>query len=177
MSWGRWWRWHGGRQGPRLVSIGASLPRCRCPRPRHRSCSSRRRCRLHRRRSSGAGMSPHLVPFSQWLTGRRLASLPPPIDAPALGATLLPASPSHVGSSHLREEREYTNFHSWKGGPELSAPALLEPTKVPHNAQKSHIGADAGCAGNGLSGRTNARPGPWLSVTALLRFLGREAPC
>jgi hypothetical protein len=108
---------------------------------------------------------------------RPLASLPPPIDAPALGATLLPASPSHVGSSHLREEREYTNFHSWKGGPELSAPALLEPTKVPHNAQKSHIGADAGCAGNGLSGRTNARPGPWLSVTALLRFLGREAPC
>jgi hypothetical protein len=54
-----------GRRGPRLVTVGASLPRRRCPRPRHRSCSSRRWCRLRRRHYSSASTSPHLVPFSQ----------------------------------------------------------------------------------------------------------------
>jgi hypothetical protein len=54
-----------GRRGPRLVTVGASLPRRRCPRPRHRSCSSRRWCRLRRRHYSSASTSLHLVPFSR----------------------------------------------------------------------------------------------------------------
>jgi hypothetical protein len=96
LAWERWWRWHGGRRGPRLIAVGSSLPRRRCPCPNHRSCSSRCRCNICRRRYSSVGMSPHLVPFSRWLTGCRPVSPPPPLDA----------SLPHVGSSHLRERRE-----------------------------------------------------------------------
>jgi hypothetical protein len=89
---GRWWRWHRGRREPRLITVSA-FPRRWCPRPHHRSCSSRRRCRLRRLRYSNTGTSPHLVPFSRWLTGHRLAS-PPPLSALASSATapLLPAT-------------------------------------------------------------------------------------
>jgi hypothetical protein len=150
---GRWWQWHGGRQGPWLIADGASLPHHRCARPHHRSCSSRRWCHLRRRRYSEAGTSPHLVPFSRWLTGRQLASRPPPLDAPALGATatLLPRHTS-VRAICRRGER-VCPFAGCRGASVMmrfGIRAPLEPPTVPHDTHKLHARADAGCAGHGL---------------------------
>jgi hypothetical protein len=86
-------------------------------------------------------MSPHLIPFSRWLTGRWLTSPPPPLDAPALGATapLLPAI--RQLEPFVGEEREYTHFRSWEGAPELSAPAcgIRWTCYSDESARKGHI--------------------------------------
>jgi hypothetical protein len=96
-------------------------------------------------------MSPHLIPFSRWLIGRRLTSPPPPLDASALGATapLLPAM--RQLEPFVGEEREYTHFRSWEGDPELSAPACgIRWTCYSDESQRPHLGRGALRAGDGL---------------------------